>query len=194
MFLPAGRVPALPPLWHPQGPAGRVEVPQQCRGNQGVQIHLPQQRGDCTSLSLCGAVAAVSTCLGPAVTITVLPARTGEGSEHELCPGTHIPSAGTPTRGAGSYLNCTANEFSPLVPPSQPSQHPLNLPCGSSSIVMGTRGPQPQLPSVPKLGDAEGKGWSWGGKAAQSRGLWSREGSGHPCSLPWRYTMPPASE
>lgn len=106
-------------------------------------------------------------------------------------PRTQIPSAGTPAQGAGSNLHHTkpANVFSALVPLSLLGQEPLNLPCGPSSIRRGAKCPQPWAPSIPKLGNAEGKGRSWGGKAAQSRGLWSTDRaahcSRHPCSLLW---------
>lgn len=155
-FLPTGRVPALPPLRDPPRPAGRVALPQQCQRNQGIQIHLPQHRGDRTSLSLRGPAAAVSwACAqvgagpapgrGPAPAPALLqPPQSclhvlGRVERTSCASGTRIP------RGAGSNLHRTepTNMFLPLVPPSVPSQDPLNLPCSpvphASGWVQGGR-------------------------------------------------------
>lgn len=142
-FLPAGRVPALPPLRDPQGPAGRVALPQCCQRNQGVQVHLPQQRGDHPSLSLRGPVTAVSrahtqVCAGlglgssPVPTL-VLPRppqpclhALGRAESMSCASGTQIPPAGTPAEMLAAI--CTA---------LSPQMHPHLLchpPCPARSL------------------------------------------------------------
>ena len=157
-----GRVPALPTLRDPQGPAWGLAVPGQRQRHPGVQLQLPQQPGDPAGLQL--------RCPPGAVTRAPLGAELGSGSS----PAPAWPRRDRRSSASGGWRARAvppAPPFPQLAPPparpaatwvavspptcSRPSCHPpcparTPSPCRAVPRVLGwCTGPQPRALSAP---------------------------------------------